>query len=90
MWDGKRSAAQKARRRGWSVAEPVPGLRVYGRQTPVRLALTPRVSSELWIEVEYGQGRFWVHYDVSVMDLVTRVQQGGFRVAPPRHGRSKA
>ena len=63
-------------------APPLSGSRIYGPGTPVRLTLTPRFSSEAWIEVEYEHGRFWVKHDAGVWDLIRRMQEGGFWVSP--------
>ena len=81
--DGKITGPRRSRKAQWREAPPLPGSRVYGRATPVRLTLTPRIGSELYIEVEYSEGRFWVRHDAGLVDLVKRIQEGGFRVAPP-------
>jgi len=75
---GRRRSRKGARR----VAAPTPGFRLYGRACPVRLTCTPRIGAEVYIEVETSEGRFWVHQDASLLDLITRVQQGGFSIEP--------
>lgn len=81
--DGKLSRPRRSRKGQWRVAPPLPGSRLYGRATPVRLTLTPRIGAEVYIEVETSQGRFWVRHDASVLDLAFKIQEGGFTVRPP-------
>lgn len=49
----------------------------------MRVEFTPRISSEVWIEVSYAHGRFWIRHDASVWELIVKLQEGGFMVAPP-------
>lgn len=58
-------------------AEPLPGSRLFGPQTPVRLCVTPHIGSELWLRIEASTGEFWVLADCSLLELVKTIQQGG-------------
>lgn len=80
--DGKITGRRRSRKGQWRVAPPLPGARVYGLRASVRIEITPRLNSELWLEVSYSEGRFWVRHDASLLELVQMVQRGGFLVQP--------
>ena len=80
--DGKIGRPRRSRRAQWRKAPPLPGSRIWGRRAPVRVEFRPRISSEVWVEVEYSEGRFWIDHNASVWDLIVKLQEGGFMVAP--------
>lgn len=53
------------------------------------MMITPRIGADMWLEVEYSEGRFFVHVDASVWDLVAKMQEGGFWVAPPTQSKKR-
>lgn len=69
--------SRKARR---GVAAPLSSLRVLGRSAPVSMTVTLRYGSEPWVEVSDFRGRFWVRHDASLVDLIRKMQDGGYRV----------
>lgn len=48
-----------------------------GERCPVSVTFTLRPSAELWVEVSNHEGRFWLNYDASVLDLIHQIQRGG-------------
>lgn len=74
---------RRSRRAQWREAPPLRLASYMGARTPVSVTLTPRIGSDLYIEVSDHRGRFWVRHDGSVWDLVQKLQQGGYLCAPP-------
>lgn len=78
--DAIMSPGRRSRRAQWRKAPPLRLFTRYGRRTPVSVTLTPRISSELWIEVSDFRGRFFIRHDSSVWDLISKLQEGGYYV----------
>lgn len=76
--DVKIAPARRATASEWREAPPLRLAAHFGPETPVTLTITPHVSGELWLEISDFRGRFWIHHDVSVWELVTRMQAGGY------------
>lgn len=58
-------------------APPIAGASLYGPQTAVRFEVTPRIGSELWLQISTSVGVFWVLHDCSLLALVQQIQHGG-------------
>lgn len=52
----------------------------YGLRTPVTLTLRLHIRADIWVEVITDQGRFFVPFDSSVVELVKQVIRGGHTV----------
>lgn len=48
------------------------------------MTVTLRGGADLWVEVQDFRGRFWIRHDASIVDLVLKMQAGGYAVEEPR------